>query len=888
MNPGDAPAGDPVAVGHLTVDGRRVPAKGTLLHSCQDAGADVPYFCHDESVSSGGHCRSCIVEMDGRPVAACTTAAQAGAVVHTDSERIRVYRRDLGELMLAESSPGGPVATRLASWGATGGRYRATPRPAPSDSSHVYLRFDLNACIKCRLCESTCDQVQGQFVYGFHGRGEGTRLDWGATPFSDTPCVSCGACAAICPTGAISDRDRQKSTPVRGTVRTTCGYCGVGCQLDVHVDVTDSVHHIDGAADSPVNAGHLCVKGRYAHAFSRHPERLNSPLIRKAGVLVPASWDEAIATVAAEFGRLRGRVGGLSSARCTNEENYLLQKWMRAGLGTNDVDCCARVCHGPSAVGMRRVFGTGAATNSLADLDVTDCLLVSGSNTTEAHPVSGARIRARVLQGGAKLVVIDPRRTELARLADVHLALRPGTNVPLLHSLAYALIQLGLVDHAFVQGRTEGFGSYVEFLRPFAPELAASITGVPARLVWEAARLYGTAKCPMQAHGLGMTEHFQGSESVMLLCNLALLVGAIGRRGVGVNPLRGQNNVQGAADMGCQPDFLTGYQPVSDSAVRNRIESIWGRPVPPSPGRTIPQMYEAIVAGEIGGLFILGEDVVQTDPACHVNGALDKLSFLVVQELFLTDTAKRADVVLPGASFLEKEGTFTNGERRVQRVRPALAPVSGSRPDWRILLDLMAATGLPQDFASPTDVLAEIAKVAPLFAGLSAQRLDGDGLQWPVPHATHTGTTVLHRDSFHVGRAQFAEIPFVPSPSLDADVAKWPLRLVTGRRLEHYNCGSMTRRSPNLDLAPHDALQICAEDAVHFGLRDGELAQIESPWGAAIAAVAVTSDVAKGTCFLTFHFAGTSTNNLISPVLDRLADCPEYKLTPVRVRPDPP
>jgi formate dehydrogenase alpha subunit len=872
----------------MQVDGRAAPATGTVLEACLSVGVDVPHFCHSGEVSSGGHCRSCMVEMDGRHVASCTTQARPGATIRTDTDTLRAYRRDLGELMLAEARPGGPVAAALAGWGADGSRYAAAPCHTPADASHPYLRLDPDACIRCRLCERACEGIQGQFVYSFVGRGAETRLSWGEGSFAATDCVSCGACATVCPTGAISDRDRQRAEtiPEARRVQTTCGYCGVGCQLDVHVGADDRVLRIDGTADAKVNDGHLCVKGRYAHAFSRHPERLRTPLVRKDGVLVPVSWEEAIETVAREMNRLRGHVAAVSSSRCTNEENYLLQKWMRAGMGTNNVDCCARVCHGPTAAGMRRVLGTGAATNSLEDIERADCILVSGSNATDAHPVTGARIKQRVLSGAATLVVIDPRRTELAALADVHLQLRPGSNVPLLNALAHALVKLDRVDHAYIAARTEGWESYLGFLDAFSPEATEAVTGVPAERVWTAARLYGTAHHPLQAHGLGMTEHYQGSESVMLLCNLALLVGAIGREGVGVNPLRGQNNVQGAADMGCQPDLLTGYQNPTDPTVRARFAAVWGRPVPTDVGLTIPRMYDAARAGTLKALYIFGEDIVQTDPECHVAGALEALEFVVVQELFLTETAKRAHVVLPGASFLEKDGTFTNGERRIQRVRRALDPVEGSRPDWEILCALMGATGCPQPFRSPADIMDEIAQVNPAFTGVHHHRLDHDGLQWPVPAEDHPGTARLHAERFPVGKARLAEVPFLPSPSLAmVSPERWPLRLVTGRVLEHYNCGSMTRRSPNVELVAVDALELHPVDAARAGVVDGSAVRVRSPWGEARATACITDRVSEGTAFLAFHFPETATNALMSPVLDRIADCPEYKVTPVRVEP---
>jgi formate dehydrogenase alpha subunit len=866
----------------IEVDGKQTTAEGSLLDACRRTGADVPAFCHDARLEPAGHCRACLVEVDGRVVAACSTLAREGQRVATATKQLQAYRLDLAELMLAEARPDGAVGQTLSALGAVGERYQRLERQFRQDSTHPYLRLNLERCIACRLCERACADVQGQFVLATLGRGTSTRIDWGGVDFAATDCVSCGACAAVCPTDAISDTDRLRADArlEERIVRTTCSYCGVGCQLNVHV-AEDDVARIAGA-ESPVNHGHLCVKGRYAHGFARHPERLTTPLLRKNGSLIPVSWEEALGYVASELKRLQGRVAALSSSRCTNEENYLVQKWFRAGLGTHDVDCCARVCHAPSAAGMRRSLGTGAATNSLADIERADLFLVSGSNTTASHPVTGARIKQAVL-AGAKLLVVDPRRTELARLADVHLQLRPGSNVPLFNAMACVLVVEGLVDRRFLSERTEGFEAFAEFIVRQTPELAEAVTGVPAALVRKAARLYGRAARPMQVHGLGMTEHFQGSEGVMLLCNLALLVGAIGREGVGVNPLRGQNNVQGAADMGCQPDLLTGYCDPTDPEVAARFNRIWGRPLPQRKGRTLPKIYQGMRDGSIAGMFILGEDVVQTDPdANRVRADLGKLELLVVQEIFLSETAKLAHVVLPGASFLEKDGTFTNGERRIQRVRKALEPPGRARADWEILCQLMAVTGYPQSYQHPSEVMDEIAQLAPQFRGVTYARLEPDGLQWPVPSADHPGTPLLHRDSFPHGRAKLMRVEYVPSPSLTAASDK--LLLVTGRALEHYNSGTMTRRSKNRELLSEDRLQIHPEDAQRHGIADGDRVVIQSAFGQAVGIADVSDDVAPATLFMTFHFPDSGANNVTTDVTDRLADCPEYKVTPVEIR----
>ena len=867
----------------IEVDGKTVSASGSVLDACREAGADVASFCKDERTTNRGHCRSCIVEVDGKMLASCTTPARDGMVVATESEGLRLYREDLAERMLAESAPSGVVGARLEAWGARGHRYWRN-RDGRRGPAHTYLLVDPSACILCRRCITACAEIQGQFVFHPTGRGQESRLGWGEG-LEESGCVSCGACVEACPTAAITDVDRVADAAAaerpQESIRTTCGYCGVGCQLEVSA-TADAILHVEGTKDAAVNAGHLCVKGRYAHAFVRHPDRLKTPLIRRDGELRPASWDEAYRYIAEAMARLEGRVAGLSSSRCTNEENYLLQKWFRAGLGTHDVDCCARICHAPTATGMKNAFGTGAATNAISDLELADLFLVAGSNTTESHPIVGARIRQRML-GGTPSIVIDPRRTELASLATVHLQLRPGTNVLLLNSLAAVLVEEDLVDLAFVEARVEGWSKYASFIVAFSPESTEEATGVPAALVRQAARMYGEAARPLQVHGLGMTEHIQGSEAVMLLCNLAMLVGALGREGVGVNPLRGQNNVQGAADMGCQPDAMTGYAPVADAGARARFSEVWGRELSSEPGRTLPKMYDAIRAGELRGLFIMGEDVVQTDAdATRVVEALEELELLVVQEIFPSSTTPYAHVVLPGASFLEKDGTFTNGERRIQRVRKVLEPVGDARPDWRILCELMEATGFPQSFESPADVMDEIARMAPNFAGVSYARLDADGLQWPVPTAGHPGTTFLHEGSFTRGKAQLARVDFVPSPALGEAGAEH-LLLITGRVLEHYNSGSMTRRTDNAKLVDGDRLELHPDDAAARGLTPGQRVEVLSSFGKAEASLEVTEDIAPGTAFLSFHFPETGTNRVTSDVLDRLADCPEYKVTAVRV-----
>lgn len=868
---------------NVTIDGKEASGSGTVLDVARSIGIEIPALCRDDRTCAGGHCRACMVEISGRLLPACTTHVAPGMTIRTDSRRVREYRRDLGELMLAESRPGGIAAQFLKEWGADGTRYRPAPKKSPpkKDDSHAYLRIDLEKCIVCRRCVAACDEVQGQFVYSVVGRGADSRIDWGESAFAATDCVSCGSCVAACPSDAISDIDRIGAERSGRTIRTTCSYCGTGCSLDVHL-ASGKVSYIEGA-EASVNDGRLCVKGRYAHTFARSPDRLTTPLIKRKGKFERATWDEALTYVAEEMARLDGAFAGLSSSRCTNEENYLFQKLMRAGLGTNDVDCCARVCHAPSAAGMREVFGTGAATNELADIERADLFFVSGSNTTESHPVIGARLKTAVLRG-AKLIVVDPRRTEIASIADVHLAPRPGTNVLLLNALASVLVEEGLFDRSFINTRTDGFHEYAQHLRRFSPESTESATLCPAELVRRAARLYAEATAPMQMHGLGMTEHYQGTEGVMLLCNLAMLVGAVGREGVGVNPLRGQNNVQGAADMGCQPDLLTGYLPVADAAVRKKFEEIWRVAPPDEVGRRLPEIYDAIDGGRVRGMFILGENVVTTDPdAKRVIRTLSRLEFLVVEEIFMSETAELAHVVLPGACFLEKDGTFTNCERRIQRVRAAVPAPGEARADWEILAELLRRLHVPGAYRSAEEVWNEVRKVAPAFSAASYAEMDADGVQWPADANRPHGTPILHIDEFQKGRAVFKKVDYEPSPALAR--AEGPLCLITGRVLEHYNSGSMTRRGRNVILAPDDRLQIHPFDAAARGIKSGDRVRIVGKGGEAAATAEVTDAVKKGELFVSFHFAESHTNDLTSDIVDRIADCPEYKVTFVDVVP---
>ena len=878
--------------GSAWIDGRSIaPAPGeSVLAAARRLGIPIPSLCQLDGARPEGGCRLCLVEVagHGEPLAACHTPLAGDMRVTTRTPRLDVLRRELLRLLVAERAPalradpaGSEVERLMHELGVPGRGERSFP-----DRTHPLLHVDAERCVLCRRCVHVCADVQGAFVWNVVGHGGEAHLEFGARRFADSACVACGACVDVCPSGAIGDRDRTGALAPEQRTRSTCGYCGVGCQVDVGT-AGGRVVRIDGAREASVNRGHLCAKGRYAHAWQRSSERLTRPLLRRGERLEPVSWDVALGHVAERLDAIHrahgpGALGALTSSRSTNEAAYLLQKLFRVRFGTNHVDCCARVCHASTAHALRAVTGTGAATAAYADIEEARAIVVAGANPTEAHPVLGARIFQRV-RAGARLFVIDPRRTELAASAHHHLALRPGSNVALLNALAKVLLEEGGVDRAYVDARCEGFEALASHLRALSLDEAAGIAGAPAPAIRAFARELAASGPALFVTGLGLSELTQGVASVRALANLALLTGAIGPPGAGLLPLRGQNNVQGNADMGAMPDALTGYQPVADAAVRARFASLWGAEPPSRPGRTLPEMLDAAVSGELRALWVQGEDLAQSDPnQRHVIAALERLELLVVQELFLTDTARRAHVVFPAAGVLEQSGTFTNAERRVQRVRAALPPPGEARPDWQIIQSAAQALGLPWRYATPGEVLDEIARAAPaLFGGLAEDRLDGDGLQWPCPSRDHPGTDRLHVERFLRGRAQLSVVPYAASP--ETDVPGFPLTLVTGRVRDQYNVGTMTRRTPLSALAPNDWLELAPEDADALGIADGSPARVVSRWGEVEAPLRRSDRIARGTCFLSFHHPASHTNRLIGPQRDPESNCPEYKVTAVRV-----
>jgi formate dehydrogenase major subunit len=824
--------------------------------------------------------------------------AHEGMVVRTETDRLRRLRQSVLELYLSEQPPGSPrpeVLRRLADeLGVTVVRYhQPAVRVDYTDQSNPFFSFDNAICISCARCVRACDEIQGthaltMFARGFAARpvAGGSPLDGAAGGFSGSNCVSCGACVKECPTGALTEKTVLKDGRPTSFVRTTCAYCGVGCAFDAGVRDGRVVNMLP-ADDGPANHGHACMKGRFGWTYIYAADRLKTPLLREGGGWKPVSWDAALDRIAQEFTRVQDEhgpdaVAAISSSRGTNEENYLFGKFIRCVMGTNHIDNCARVCHSATVTGMMETLGASAATNSINDLDHARLIMVVGANPTESHPVVGAAIK-RAHRRGIPLIVIDPRRTELARMADLHLQLRPGANVAVFNAMGYVLAREGLVDRAFVARRTEGADDWLKAVSDCTPESMEAISGVPARQIYEAARRYAGSGASFCVHGLGVTEHRWGSHGVMALVNLALATGNIGRPGTGINPLRGQNNVQGASDVGCLPTYFSGYQPLDDPQLGVLHQRTTGRPLPTKRGMKTPDMWDAALAGRLKALWIVGYDVAQTDPnLTKVRQALRKLEFLVVHDLFLSETAKLADLVLPGASFLEKDGTFTNLERRIQRIRKVVEPPDGILPDWQVVCEVANRMGYPMRYAHPSEVMDEIAKLTPMLAGVSYDRLeDHGGLQWPVPGPSHGGTSRMHEEAFPKGKARFVAVEYLPPG--EAVTSDYPFVLTTGRILHHYNCGSQTRRTAILDLVDADVLEMHPSDAARLEVQEREIVRLVSARGDALLPMVLSDRVLPGHLFTSFHFPASDVNVLLSSSADESSKCPEYKVSVVRV-----
>jgi len=895
----------------LIIDGREVQApEGTsVMRAAALAGLKIPKLCATEQLEAFGSCRLCLVQIDGMKglPASCTTPVAQGMRVSTQNRQIADVRRGVMELYISDhpldcltcpanghcelQDMAGAVGLREVRYGYEGANHLA----AAKDESNPYFTFDASKCIVCSRCVRACDEQQGTLALTIQGRGFDSKVDAGQdVPFMDSECVSCGACVQACPTATLSENSLIAQGQAEHSVVTTCAYCGVGCSFRAEMRGEEVVRMVPNK-DGHANHGHSCVKGRFAIGYATHADRITRPMIRDR-ITDPwreVSWEEAIAHAAGEFRRIqavygRDSIGGITSSRCTNEETYLVQKLVRAGFGNNNVDTCARVCHSPTGYGLRQTMGESAGTQNFDSVMSADVIFVIGANPTDGHPVFASQMKRRLRQG-ARLIVADPRTIDLVRTphirAEHHLKLRPGTNVALINSLAHVIVTEGLVKEQFVRERcdTESFERWRKFVAQErnSPESMQAVTGVAADSVRAAARLYATGGNGAIYYGLGVTEHSQGSTMVIGIANLAMATGNVGREGVGVNPLRGQNNVQGSCDMGSFPHEFPGYRHVSDDAVRGAFEREWGVDLQSEPGLRIPNMFEAALDGEFKGLYIEGEDIAQSDPNTqHVTAALMAMECIVVQDLFLNESAKFAHVFLPGSSFLEKDGTFTNAERRISRVRRVMQP-KGGYADWQITQLLANAMGFPMSYAHPSEIMDEIARLTPTFTGVSFAALDEQGsIQWPCNAAHPAGTPTMHVGEFVRGKGKFIVTDYVPTA--EKVNARFPLILTTGRVLSQYNVGAQTRRTANNLWHSEDRLEIHPHDADERGIAEGDWVGIASRAGETVLRARVTERVQPGVVYTTFHFPESGANVITTDNSDWATNCPEYKVTAVQ------
>jgi formate dehydrogenase major subunit len=909
----------------LTIDGQSVtvPEGTSIMRAAMEAGTQIPKLCATDMVDAFGSCRLCLVEIEGRAgtPASCTTPVASGLVVHTQSERLKSLRKGVMELYISDhpldcltcaangdcelQDMAGAVGLRDVRYGYQGENHvfaeaQGKPNAAwmPKDESNPYFSYDPAKCIVCSRCVRACEEVQGTFALTISGRGFDSRVSPGMSEsFLGSECVSCGACVQACPTATLTEKSVIEIGQPEHSVVTTCAYCGVGCAFKAEMrgeEVVRMVPYKDGKA----NRGHSCVKGRFAWGYTTHKERILKPMIRER-IDEPwreVSWDEALAFAAAKFKTIqttygRDAVGAITSSRCTNEETYLVQKLVRAGFGNNNVDTCARVCHSPTGYGLSTTFGTSAGTQDFDSVEDSDVVLVIGANPTDAHPVFASRMTKR-LRAGAKLIVIDPRRIDLVRSAHIeaqhHLALMPGTNVAVLTAIAHVIVTEGLVDEAFVRERCDWneFEDWAAFVAQpgNSPEATAVYTGVDPKELRAAARLYATGGNAAIYYGLGVTEHSQGSTTVIAIANLAMATGNIGRPGVGVNPLRGQNNVQGSCDMGSFPHEFTGYRHVATDQVRESFEAMWQVKLNKEPGLRITNMFDAAIDGSFKGLYVQGEDILQSDPnTTHVVAALSAMDCVIVHDLFLNETANYAHVFLPGSTFLEKDGTFTNAERRIQRVRKVMSPRNGFA-DWEVTIALARAMGFEMAYTHPSEIMDEIAALTPTFAGVSYAKLDELGsVQWPCNEKAPEGTPVMHIGGFVRGKGKFVITEYVATDERTGP--RFPLLLTTGRILSQYNVGAQTRRTDNVVWHDEDRLEIHPHDAEQRGVRDGDWVRLASRAGETTLRALITERVAPGVVYTTFHHPDTQANVITTDYSDWATNCPEYKVTAVQVSP---
>jgi formate dehydrogenase major subunit len=897
----------------LEIDGVRVvvPAGTSVMRAAASIDRRVPKLCATDTLEAFGSCRLCIVEIEGRMgyPASCTTPVEPGMKVRTQSDKLAKLRRGTMELYISDhpldcltcpangncelQEMAGVVGLREVRYGYQGENHLH----AEKDETNPYFTFDPSKCIVCSRCVRACEETQGTFALTVLGRGFDSKISPGNTDFLSSECVSCGACVQACPTATLMEKSVVDKGQADHSVVTTCAYCGVGCSFRAEMKGSEVVRMLPNK-NGMANHGHSCVKGRFAWGYATHPDRIRKPMIRTS-ITDPwreVSWEEAIGYAASEFRRIqakygRGSIGGITSSRCSNEETYLVQKLVRAAFGNNNVDTCARVCHSPTGYGLKTTLGESAGTQNFDSVREADVVVVMGANPTDAHPVFASQMKRR-LREGAKLIVIDPRAIDLVRMphveASYHLQLLPGTNVAVLNALAHVIVTEGLHDEDFVRRRCDPveYEKWKAFIceERNSPEAMEPVTGVPAADVRGAARLYATGGNAAIYYGLGVTEHSQGSTTVMGIANLAMVTGNIGRPGVGVNPLRGQNNVQGSCDMGSFPHELPGYRHISDPAVRALFENEWHVSLEPEPGLRIPNMFDAALDGSFKGLYVQGEDIAQSDPDTkHVQAALEAMECIVVQDIFVNETAKFAHVFLPGSSFLEKDGTFTNAERRISRVRKVMPPLAGLS-DWEVTVALADALGYPMKYDHPSEIMDEIARLTPTFQGVTYEKIDRLGsIQWPCNDKAPEGTPVMHEEEFVRGKGRFVVTQYVPTDERTS--RKYPLLLTTGRILTQYNVGAQTRRTANVAWHDEDLLEIHPHDAEQRGIKDGEWASVQSRAGETTLRATITERVQPGVVYTTFHHPESGANVVTTENADWATSCPEYKVTAVQVMP---
>ena len=892
---------------NITINNRLLIAQSgqTILEAALANGIDIPNLCHDPRLKPTGSCRLCLVDVEGQraPVTACSFGISDGMVIETDSSKLRSLRKRVLELLFYEHQgscttcdDNGQCLLQQYAY-----EYQVDPDSLESSSKvtgpnyttgNEAIDYDVNKCIRCGRCIRICEEVQMDSALTFRERANQVEVSTAfGMPLNESTCELCGQCISTCPTGSLYERAAKGKGQCKDLIRTTttCPYCGVGCQIDLNVNQkTNKIIRATSQVGRIPNDGNLCVKGRFGMDFVSDSDRLTAPLIKRDGKFQEASWEQAISLISQKLNDTKTQYGpnsiaGLSSAKCTNEDNFVFQKFIRSVVGTNNVDHCARLCHASTVAGLARAFGSGAMTNSINEFKNCDCIFVIGSNTTEAHPVIALSIKEAIVKNGAKLIVADPRAIDLTRFSTLHITQKPGTDVALINAMMKVIVDEGLHDTDFINTRTECFDDMVQSLDGMSLEQAATITTISEDDIRKAARIFAEAKTASIVYSMGITQHTTGTDNVLSLANLAMLTGNVGKESAGVNPLRGQNNVQGACDLGALPNVYPGYQSVEDSAIREKFENAWEQPLSPTKGLTIVEILHAIETDDIRALYIMGENPALSDPnLSRSRKALDKVDFLVVQDIFLTETAEYADVVLPSACFAEKDGTFTNTERRVQRVRQATPPPGLARNDWEILCDVANAMGSSMKYNNASDIMDEIASLSPIYGGISYDRIEEIGLQWPCPDKNHPGTKYLHKDKFTRGKGKFHPVQYLPPAEMPSE--EYPFILTTGRQLYQFHTGTMTRKSPAIDqVSPTGYVEVNTIDAKALGIVDGDSVQVSTRRGKVSTLAKVTEMIEQGWIFMPFHFAEGPANMLTSDALDPIAKIPELKVCAAKI-----